>query len=388
MQYAHPLDGGDGAEAWRSVTRTARALGPDGPRWQEVFGYPAARMGQLTDDILRPMWHMPRHPLELSRYGMVAATPARVLARLWTMPGTRALFAGLAAHAMRPFAAAMSSAIGVTLGAAAHAYGWPVARGGSGTIARATTAILRSLSGTIHTATTVASLHELEAADVVMLDVTPAAAVRIAGNALSPRMARALLRFRAAPGAFQASYAVEEGIPWKHESSRRAGTVHVGGSFEEVAAAEAAVSQGRMPERPFVLVGQQHVADPTRRRGNLAPIDAYAHVPSGFTRDATQAIEQQIERFAPGFRDRVVARHTRSTIELAHHNRNLTGGDVIGGANTPTQLIFRPRITPHPYSLGVPGLYLCSASTPPGAGAHGMCGYNAALAAISFLERR
>lgn len=216
-----------------------------------------------------------------------------------------------------------------------------------------------------------------------MLDTSPAAAVRIAGDALPGRVARGLARFRHGPGAFVVNFAVEGGIPWAYEPARRAGTLHLGGSFDEVAAAEAAVNRGRMPERPFVLLGQQYLADPQRSRGDVHPIDAYAHVPAGYAGDAAKAIEDQIERFAPGFRDRIVARNVRTTTDVAAGNANYVGGDIVAGANSARQLIFRPRPALDPYSLGVPGLFLCSAATPPGAGAHGMAGYNAAMSALA-----
>jgi phytoene dehydrogenase-like protein len=237
----------------------------------------------------------------------------------------------------------------------------------------------------LETGVNVASLDELGAPDIVMLDVAPGAAVTIAGDRMPRRIARALGRFRHGPGAFKVDFAVQGGVPWTHEESRRAGTVHVGGSFKEIAAAERMVAKGRMPERPFVLACQQYLADPTRSDGDVHPFYAYAHVPTGYEGDATAAIEAQIERFAPGFGERVLDKHVRSVAAIAAHNVNYVGGDIVTGANSPRQMIFRPRVALDPYATGIDGVYLCSAATPPGAGAHGMCGYNAARSALRHV---
>ena len=385
VQYAHPLDGGRGAAVRRSVDETAAALGADGQAWRSVFGYLTDRFDDITEDFLRPMLHVPAHPVKLARFGMLSMLPAAMLARRWSTPEARGLFAGVAAHALRPFSSPVSSAIGVALGTAAHRYGWPVAEGGSASIAAAMVAMLEELGGKIETGVHVTSLDELGSPDVVMLDVAPGAAVRIVGDAMPHRVARPLTRYRHAPGTFKVEFAVDGGVPWQHEDSRLAGTVHVGGTLEDIAAAELAVNRGRMPERPFVLVGQQFLADPSRARGEVVPVYAYAHVPAGYDGDATTALEAQIERFAPGFRDRVVARHVRSARQMEEHNPNYVGGDVVTGANDALQLVFRPRPALDPYTLGVPGVYLCSAATPPGAGAHGMSGYNAARSALRRL---
>jgi phytoene dehydrogenase-like protein len=248
------------------------------------------------------------------------------------------------------------------------------------------TSLLEEHGGKVETGVRVDSLDQLGSPDLVMLDVAPRAAVRIAGDRMPARISRALTRYRHAPGTFKVEFAVEGGVPWTHEASRLAGTVHLGGTIEEIQAAEGEVNRGRMPERPFVLVGQQFLADPTRASGDVVPLYAYAHVPSGYTGDASAAIEAQIERFAPGFRDRVLARHVRSTAGMEDHNANYVGGDVVTGANDALQLVFRPRPALDPYTVGVPGVYLCSAATPPGAGAHGMCGYNAARSALRRLR--
>jgi phytoene dehydrogenase-like protein len=386
VQYAHPLDGGRGAAARRSVADTAAGLGPDGRAWESLFGGLAERFDDIAEDFLRPMLHVPSHPIKLARFGLPSLMPASVLARRWSTPEARGLFAGVAAHALRPFTSPVSSAIGVALGTAAHRYGWPVAEGGSGSISRAMTALLEELGGKVETGATVHSLDELGSPDIVMLDVAPGAAARIVGERMPRRVSRALTRYRHAPGTFKVEFAVAGGVPWTHADSRLAGTVHVGGSIEEIATAEAEVNRGRMPGRPFVLVGQQFLVDPTRATGDAVPVYAYAHVPAGYTGDATEAIESQIERFAPGFRERILARHVRSAVQMEEHNANYVGGDVVTGANDALQLVFRPRPALDPYTVGVPGVYLCSAATPPGAGAHGMCGYNAARSALRRLD--
>jgi phytoene dehydrogenase-like protein len=386
VQYTHPLDDGAGAAAYRSVERTAAALGRDGRRWQAVFGPLAARFDDITADFLRPMLHVPEHPLALARFGALSALPAALLERLFAGEEAQALFAGVAAHAFRRFSAPMSSAIGVALGTAAHRYGWPVAAGGSGAISRAMVSLAEELGVRVETGVHVRSLVQLGKQDIVMLDVAPAAAVRIAGGEMPRRVARALSRYRHGPGTFKVDFAVARGVPWTHEPSRRAGTVHVGGSAREIAAAERTVARGQMPERPFVLVCQQYLADPSRSHGDVHPLYAYAHVPAGYTGDVTEAIERQVERFAPGFRERILARHVRSVAGMEAHNANYVGGDVVTGANTARQLVFRPRAALDPYATGIQGVYLCSAATPPGAGAHGMCGYNAANSALRAVR--
>ncbi|MDP3968751.1 MAG: NAD(P)/FAD-dependent oxidoreductase [Nocardioides sp.] len=388
VQFAHPLDGGRGAAVWQSVATTVDHLGADGRAWERIFGGLTDRFDTIAPEFLQPVLHVPRHPLHLARFGAAAGLPASVLARAWSTEEGRALFAGAAAHAFRPLTSLASSAIGVALTTAAHAFGWPVAEGGTGAITDAVLRRAREHGVQVETGRTVTDLRELGSPDLVLLDTAPGAAARIIGPTLPDRVARAYRRYRHGPGAFKVDYAVEGPVPWTHEASRRAGTLHLGGTLEEVAATEREVVRGRMPERPFVLVGQQHLADPSRSNGDLHPLYAYAHVPAGFTGDATEAITAQIERFAPGFRDRIRAVHVRTTTDLERENANYVGGDIVTGANDALQLLFRPRVTTRPYATGVPGVYLCSAATPPGAGAHGMCGHHAARAALRDLARR
>lgn len=383
VQYSHPLDGGRGAAAHRSVERTARDLGGrDGRTWERVFGALTERFDTIADEFLQPVVHVPHHPVHLGRFGLYAGQPASLLARRWHGQGGRALLAGLAAHAFRPLGSLASSAIGVALGTAAHRYGWGAAVGGSAAIADAMIAAAKQRGVTFETGRTVTGLTELGPADIVMLDTSPGAAADIIGDRLPRHVARAFRAYRHGPGAFKVDFAVEGGVPWTHEPSRRAGTVHVGGTFEEIASAEAAVARGHMPDRPFVLAAQQYIADPTRSVGDVHPFYAYAHVPAGYTGDATDAIVAQVERFAPGFRDRVRAVAVCSTTEMSRKNANYVGGDIVSGSNDPMQLVFRPRVTLRPYATGVDGVFICSAATPPGAGAHGMSGYWAARAAL------
>jgi phytoene dehydrogenase-like protein len=386
VQYAHPLDGGVGAAAYRSVEETALGLGGDGRRWRSVFGVLADRFDEITADFLRPMLHVPEHPIKLGLFGLYSGMPAALLARRWSTEEAQALFAGVAAHALRPFGSPMSAAIGVALGTAAHRYGWPVAEGGSASISRALVSLLEQHGGKVQTRVRVDSLSELGSPDIVMLDVAPAAAARIAGGRMPGRIARALRRYRHGPGVFKVEFAVESGVPWSYEPARRAGTVHVGGGLREIAAGERALHRGQLTDSPFVLVCQQYLADPGRSAGDVHPVYSYAHVPAGYTGDATARIEAQIERFAPGFRDRIAGRHVSSVAQMEDHNVNYIGGDVVTGSNDGLQLLFRPRPALDPYSLGIPGVYICSAATPPGAGAHGMCGYNAALSALRRVE--
>lgn len=388
IQYSHPLERGRGGAAFRSLEETAAGLGRDGKRWRSVFKPLAERFDDIGNDFMQPVLHVPGHPVKLTQFGLRCAPPAGVLARRWSTPEAQALFAGVAAHAMQPFSAIASSAIGVALATAAHRYGWPVAEGGSAAITSAMASLLETLGGRVQTGVRVQSLAELGSPDVVMLDLAPAAAVRIAGDAMPRRIARALTRYRHGPGTFKVDFAVQDGVPWQHEPSRRAGTVHLGGSLKEIAATERQVHRGEMPARPFVLVCQQYLADPSRSARDVHPVYAYAHVPAGFGEDISEQIASQIERFAPGFRERILARHSRTPAETEAYNPNYVGGDVVGGANSAIQLLFRPRFSLDPYATGIPGVYLCSAATPPGAGAHGMCGYNAARSALRRLPAR
>jgi len=385
VDLTHPLDGGSAGVVLRSIEDTAAGLREDGRAWARIFGSPARGFGELSEDIMRPILHMPRHPLRLMRFGLVAATPATLLARKFRTEQARALWGGCAAHAFSPLSRPMSSSVGMALICAGHEYGWPVARGGSRAISDALAAIVEEYGGRIETGRRVATLSELPETDAVVLDLAPGAVADIAGERLPARVARAFRRYKHGPGAFKVDLAVEGGVPWTNEASRKAGTVHAAGSFAEIVAGEREINRGRMPKRPFVIVCQQSLADPTRARDDVHPVWAYAHVPSGYTGDATKALIDQIERFAPGLRERILATAVRTTGEIERDNANYVGGDIITGANTPWQTVIRPRLALDPYSTGIPGVFVCSAATPPGAGAHGMNGYNAARSVLQSL---
>jgi phytoene dehydrogenase-like protein len=369
----------------RSTAARPPGLDDSGAAWKRVFGPPSRLFEELSDSIMRPLLRPPRHPLLLARFGLCAALPATTLARRLGGERAAALFAGVAAHSFAPLNQPLGSSVGMALTCAGHSNGWPVAVGGSQAIADALAAVVGEHGGRIETGRRVESLDELPPADAVVLDLTPGAVLRIAGERLPPRVARAYARYRPAPAAFKVDLAVEGGVPWQYEPARRAGTVHVAGGLEEVVAAEREINRGRMPERPFVLVCQQYLADASRSSGDLHPVWSYAHVPHGHTGDATEAVLDQIERFAPGLRERIAARHVRTPAQLAEHNASLLGGDIVNGANTPRQLLLRPRLALNPYATGIPGVFVCSAATPPGGGAHGICGHNAALAVLRTL---
>ncbi len=384
VDLAHPLDDG-GATMVRSLEATAAGLGKASARWTQIFGPPSRGYDALAEDFYKPLLHFPRHPLRLARFGLPAAMPVTALGRRLGTPEAASLFAGIAAHAYAPLNLPFSSAIGMALTCSGHAYGWPVAKGGSIEISNAWAAVIRERGGRIETGRRVTSLDDLPAADAVVLDLAPGAVADLAGERLPARVARAYRRYKHGPGAFKLDLAIEVGVPWSFEPARRAGNVHAVGSFAEIVAAEREVNRRRMPERPYVLVGQQYLADPGRSKGNLHPLWAYAHVPSGYSGDAGPAILDQIERFAPGFRERIVATTVTTTAEIEARNANFVGGDILTGANTPLQTMIRPRLAAAPYWTGTPGLYICSAATPPGPGAHGICGFNAAEAVLRTL---
>lgn len=387
VDLAHPLDGGSAGVLLRSLDDTVAGLGPDGQAWRRTFGGLARHFDAAAEDLMRPILHVPKHPLVLAGFGTRALQPATLLARRWETDEARGLFAGVAAHAFHPLERPTTAAVGLMLTASCHHVGWPVAEGGTARITDALASLLLSLGGTIETGVTVRSLADLPPATVSLFDLAPGPFLGIGGEALPARVRRAYRRFRRGPAAFKLDLAVEGGVPWTAEPARRAGTVHLGGPLEEVAAAERAVHQGEMPERPFVLVGQQSLADPSRAVGDVHPVWTYAHVPYGWDGDATEAILDQVERFAPGTRERVVGMHTRSPAQVEADNANFAGGDITTGANDPWQVVFRPRLALDPYASGIPGVFLCSAATPPGGGVHGMCGAGAARSALKVLSR-
>jgi len=386
VDCVHPLDGGSAGVLYRSVQQTAAGLGRDGRRWLRAFGYPASRFDALSEDIMGPLLRIPHHPLKLARFGAPTVLPASTFARVFRTEEGQALFGGVAAHTFRPLHYPMTSAIGMGIIAAGHRHGWPVAEGGSQSITNAMVGLLTDLGAKIETGVPVRTASQLPPADVTIFDLAPEAVAGILGDRLPRRISRTFNKFRRGPGAFKVDFAVEDGVPWTNPDARRAGTVHVVGSYPELAATERDIHAGRMPERPFVLVGQQYLADPQRSVGNIHPLWTYAHVPNGYRGDATEAITAQIERFAPGFRDRIVGTAVRTTTEFASSNPNFVGGDIMTGAQDIRQLTFGPRTTLSPYSIGLSGMYICSAATPPGPGAHGMCGAHAADSALAYLN--
>lgn len=381
---AHPLDGGSAVLLERSIEATTEGLGRDAKAYQKLMAPLAAEWDRLVPDLLGPLPLPPRHPLLLAHFGWWAIRPARHLAeKLFEEERTRALFAGLAAHSMLPLDRPLTAAFGLTLGLLGHAVGWPLPRGGSQQIANALAGHLRSLGGDIITGRPVESLDTLPPCRAVLADITPRQMLRLAGELLPERYRRQLQRYRYGPGSFKVDWALAGPIPWQAEWCSQAGTVHLGGTLPEIAEAEQAAWQGRHPDRPFVLLAQQSLFDPTRAPAGKHTAWAYCHVPNGSTFDMTERIEAQVERFAPGFREQILARHVMRPADFETYNANYIGGDINGGVQDLWQLFTRPALRWVPYSTPLAGLYLCSSSTPPGGGVHGMCGYHAAQALLA-----
>lgn len=382
--FAHPLDDGTAVVLERDLAEAEKELGSDGKSWRKLMQPFSERWRQFAEGCLGPVLRVPPHPFLMARFGVAALQPARMLAsRHFRGVRARALFAGLAAHSFLGFDEPISSAAGLMLGIAAHAVGWPVPRGGSGAITQALIAHLQALGGTLHTSRRIdaQSFRELSGDSALALfDTAPRALLAIAGDRLTHAYKRTIERFEHAPGAFKIDYALSEPVPWRAAACRRAITVHVGGSFEEIAAGEDEVCRGRHPERPFVLAAQPTLFDPTRAPQGKHVFWAYCHVPNGSNIDMTARIEAQIERYAPGFRDCILARRVSSPAALEAMDANLIGGDISGGSMSMRHFLLRPGI--RSYSTGTPNLYLCSASTPPGGAVHGMCGFHAATLAL------
>ena len=380
---AHPFRDGTAALLERSLEATGATIAPDAQAWRRTFAPLVDDWEALVGDALGPL-RIPRHPRTLARAAAHGLRPAASCAtRLFAGERAKALFAGCAAHSFLPLTRTPSAAFGVALATLGHAVGWPLIRGGSASIATALVSYLRSLGGEVETGRSVRSLAELPPARTVLLDLTPRQVLAVAGDRLPPRYRRALARYRYGPGVFKLDYALDGPIPWRAEECLRAGTVHVGGTLAEIAAAEEAVARGRAPERPFLLVAQPSLFDGTRAPEGKHTAWVYCHVPNGYPHDVTASVEAQLERFAPGFREGVLARAARSPATLEEHNPNLVGGDVNGGLQDLRQAVFRPAARLDPYATPVPGLYLCSASTPPGGGVHGLCGMFAARSALA-----
>jgi phytoene dehydrogenase-like protein len=381
---AHPLDDGTAVMLERDLRDAEVALGDDGKQWRRLMGPFAEKWAVLAPEILRPVRLLTSHPLLLAHLGLVGFPSATALAQHWFHnPRTKALFAGLAAHSVLALDEPLSASFGVTLGAAAHAVGWPIPRGGAQSISNALCGRLAQLGGTVKTSTRIDDIASLANYDVTLCDVTPRQLLRLADSRLTPAYKRKLQKYRYGPGVFKVDYALSAPIPWKAAECLRAATVHLGGTIEEIALSEEAMSHGHHAERPFVLLAQPTLFDPTRAPEGRHVAWAYCHVPNGSDFDMLPRLEAQIERFAPGFRDCILQRRVFTPAALESMDANLVGGDIGGGSVDLRQFLFRP--TRRHYATSARDIYLCSSSTPPGGGVHGMCGYNAAKLALSRL---
>jgi len=387
IAFAHPLDGGRAAALLPSVDETAESLGRDGPAYRRLVAPFVRDIDKILPAILSPLRSVPSHPFAMARFGMTGLLPAhRIASRFKTEEG-RAILAGAAAHSMLPLTAPLTGSFALLFITVAHALGWPVVEGGSEHIVGALRAELESLGGRIVSDRWVKSLDELGQAKAVMLDVTPRQFVDLAGSRLTRRSRRPLQHFAYGPGVCKVDWALAGPVPWEAAACHQAGTVHLCGTLEEVERSEAEVNAGRHAERPFCLIAQPGVVDPSRAPEGQQTLWGYCHVPAGSTTDMTEAIEAQIERFAPGFKDLILARSTMTAVDMEAHNPNYIGGDINAGISNLRQTIFRPTPRWNPYRTALKGVYLCSASTPPGGGVHGMCGLGAARAALADLGK-
>lgn len=382
---AHPLDDGTAVVLERDIEAAAAELGSDGHSWRALMGPLVAHWHDLAPEVLSPVLKIPSHPWLLARFGMNALLSAKAISRRFKSERTRALFAGLGAHSFLSLDEPLSGAFGILMAVPAHAVGWPIARQGSQSFTSALCAYLAKLGGNITTSSRVNSLDGLSGYDLILCDITPQQLLTVGGRLLSENYKQQLRKFRYGPGVFKVDYALRAPIPWKATECARAATLHLGGSFDEISASEKAVRSGEHPERPFVLLVQPTLFDPSRAPAGKHTAWAYCHVPNGSTFDMLPRLEDQIERFAPGFREIVLARHILSPSRLENMDANLVGGDISGGVIDLRQMLFRP--TRKLYSTSTPGLYLCSSSTPPGGGVHGMCGFHAARRALTDLKQ-
>jgi phytoene dehydrogenase-like protein len=381
---AHPLDDGTAVTLERDLDEAAAVLGEDGKSWRRIVRPLVEKWADFSSEILGPVARIPDHPFLLAQFGLHAMLPASLFTKLnFRSPRTRAIFSGLAAHSFLSLDQPLSSAIGLVLGATAHAVGWPIPQGGAQAITDALAGHLREHGSRIHASQRITSLAQLPEA-LTLCDVGPRQLLSIAGERLTPSYRRSLAQFQNGPAAFKIDYALSEPIPWRARDCFRAATVHLGGTFEEIARSEYAMAHGQHSERPFVLVTQPSLFDPTRAPEGKHVAWAYCHVPNGSTVDMQKIIEDQIERFAPGFRDCILARRIFAPADLEARDANLVGGDIGGGAMTVRQTLFRPGIWQ--YATSARNLYLCSSSTPPGGGVHGMCGYHAAKMALRKMR--
>jgi len=385
VAFAHPLDGGRAAAVSGSVDETAGGLGADASAYRRLMAPLVRDSGAIVPAVLAPLRSLPEHAVAVSRFGLRGLLPASVLARRFETDEAKALLAGVAAHAMQPLTAPLTGGFGLLLTVLAHSAGWPVVEGGSARLVAALTGELASLDGQVVTGRWIRRLDELPPARLVLLDISPRQFVQLAGDRLPAGYRRALGRFRYGPGVCKVDWALDGPVPWTAAACREAGTLHLGGTLAEIARSEAAVTAGRHPDRPYCIVAQPGVVDQTRAPAGRHPLWGYCHVPAGSTADMADRIEAQIERFAPGFRDLILARAVRTAAEMERHNPNYVGGDINSGAGTLRQTVLRPTPRWNPYRTALPGVYRCSASTPPGGGVHGMCGRGAARAALADL---
>lgn len=384
---AHPLDDGTAAVLYRSIDQTCATLGNDAPNYRRLIAPLVRESDKLNQDLLGPLPLPPRHPFTFARFALPAILPARALAELiFRAEPARGLFAGIAAHTLLPLENLATAAYGMALGVAAHVSGWPLVKGGSQNLANALGAYLQSLGGAIVTNQRIESIDELPAARAYLFDVTPKQLLTIAGKRLPDGYRRALKKFRYGAGVFKIDFALDGPIPWQAAECKLAGTVHLGGTLAEIAQSERQVAEGKPPEKPYILVVQQTLFDHTRAPAGKHTVWAYCHVPNGSPFDMTERMLAQIERFAPGFRARIIAQHVMTPAWLESHNSNYIGGDINGGAADLFQLYTRPTWSLNPYRTSAKGIYLCSSSTPPGGGVHGMCGYHAAKIALRDMD--
>ncbi|MFP5577200.1 MAG: phytoene desaturase family protein [Acidimicrobiia bacterium] len=387
IPLVHPLDGGSAGVFHRSVAETAAAAGVDGKAWEALFGPLVEHWDDIEAHLLGPVVRPPRHPISMARFGLQGIRRAESVSARFRTDEVRALFAGVAAHAFLPLDRVLTASFGLMLGGLAHAHGWPMVRGGTQVLTDALVSYLEDLGGTVVTDRLVTSLDELPPHRAVIADISPNQLVPMAGDRLDARGRRRLEGFRHGPGVCKVDFALAGPVPWTNEEARRAGTVHVAGTYEELALSETITAAGGHPDRPFVLAAQQSLFDDTRAPAGKHTLWTYAHVPNGSTLDVSERMTDQIERFAPGFRDLIIDKHVITAAEYQRYNPTFIGGDIGGGSHGGMQLVLRPWPAVDPYATPLDGVFLCSASTPPGGGVHGMCGSHAARSTLRYLGK-
>jgi len=383
---AHPFDQGSSAVLYKSIENTSATLGLDGAPYEKLFSVLARNSEELVQDILAPPTHLPRHPIRLMRFGIHGIQSAqRFSNRRFHASRARGLFVGIAAHSNMPLDASPTAAFGLLLGMLGHVAGWPIVKGGSQKLSDALASYFTSLGGKIITGTHVNSLRQLPTSKAIIFDLTPRQVLKLTFDQLPPSYRWELQKYRYGPAVFKIDWALSSPIPWKSRDCLKAATLHLGGSAEEIVAAESEVAKGRCPERPFIILAQPSLFDETRAPAGQHTAWGYCHVPSNSKIDMTERIEAQIERFAPGFRDCILHRHTMTAPDFEKYNPNYVGGDIGGGVQDLVQIVGRPSLRVTPYAMPAKGMFICSSSTPPGGGVHGMCGYHAARAALSTI---